>query len=72
MPDQTIVIEDGRIVALETGKKPGSNARVIDAHGLTVMPGLIDAHVHVMAAHLDLARLWNWPPSYTTALALIN
>ncbi len=72
LPDQTIVIERGRIISLEGGQASGSNLRVLDAHGLTVMPGLIDAHVHVMAAHLDLARLWNWPPSYTTAVALVE
>jgi dihydroorotase len=44
-----LLIEDGRIAALD---KPGAipakrAARVIDAKGCLVMPGLIDVHVHL-------------------------
>ena len=44
-----ILVEDGRIA--KVGKslrsvKKGAGARVIDASGLTVIPGLIDLHVH--------------------------
>jgi imidazolonepropionase-like amidohydrolase len=39
-----VAICDGRIVAL--GRAP-SGAQVIDAEGLTLTPGLIDAHVHL-------------------------
>ena len=39
-----VVIEDGRIV--EVG--PASTATSVDATGPTVLPGLIDCHVHVM------------------------
>ena len=41
----SIVIRDGRIV--EVGRGLDADARtVIDAHGTTVIPGLIDSHVH--------------------------
>jgi imidazolonepropionase-like amidohydrolase len=36
---------------------------------MTVLPGLIDAHVHVNAATADLAALEEWSPSYVTARA---
>ena len=42
-------------------------ARVIDAGGRVVLPGLIDAHVHVVAASHDLAGLALQPPSLVTA-----
>ena len=38
-----IVIEDGKIVRLD----PHATGRVYDLRGLTVMPGWIDAHVHI-------------------------
>ena len=49
--DQGILIEDGRIVAVGSwkGLSPRQgNARVIDLSGMTVLPGLIDAHTHLL------------------------
>lgn len=39
-------IRDGRIAALFDGAPDGSSDELIDAGGLPVLPGLIDAHVH--------------------------
>jgi len=45
---RTILIRGGRIEAVATpGDGIPADARVIDVSGLTVMPGLIDAHIHV-------------------------
>jgi dihydroorotase len=42
-----VVVEDGRIRAVAPGlDRDGDYERVIDARGLTVVPGLIDMHVH--------------------------
>lgn len=42
-----IFIKDGRIAALRPpSKSPGGAARAIDARGLLVLPGVIDAHAH--------------------------
>src|SRR5438093_13218039 len=38
----TLVMRDGVLVALGAGVQPPSDARVIDAKGLTLTPGLID------------------------------
>ncbi len=41
----SIVIADGRIAAVGRGLTDDADT-VIDAHGTTVMPGLVDSHVH--------------------------
>ncbi len=41
-----LVIDDGKIIAMESGSKPSQEELVIDAAGLAVAPGLIDVHVH--------------------------
>jgi imidazolonepropionase-like amidohydrolase len=44
----TILIRDGRIEAVAAlGDGLPDGARVVDVAGLTVLPGLIDAHIHV-------------------------
>ncbi len=40
----TIVIEDGKISALGADVRPPAGAKVIDGRGLSVYPGMIDAH----------------------------
>ncbi|MFY0480665.1 metal-dependent hydrolase family protein [Achromobacter marplatensis] len=50
-----VLVEDG--VIKEVSDKPLScaSAQVIDAAGRTLMPGLIDLHVHVLATQLNLS-----------------
>src|SRR5579871_3454885 len=56
-------IED--IVATPTApREVTSDAEVIDCGGRVLMPGLIDAHVHVYASGLNLTRAAQWPISY--------
>ncbi|CAB3672157.1 MULTISPECIES: metal-dependent hydrolase family protein [Achromobacter] len=50
-----VLVEDG--VIKEVSDKPitSASAQVIDAAGRTLMPGLIDLHVHVLATQLNLS-----------------
>jgi len=41
-----IVIERGRILAVASGTANNNSSQLIDAQGMTVMPGFIDAHRH--------------------------
>jgi imidazolonepropionase-like amidohydrolase len=45
----SILVRDGRIAAIGSDLAAG-DAVVLDAAGATVLPGLIDSHVHFIAA----------------------
>src|SRR5580700_1757403 len=68
---EAIVIRDGRIAALgttaEIRKLAGAKSRVIDLKGRTVIPGLIDSHMHAIRAALSFSTEVNWIG--TTSLA---
>ena len=58
-----VVFEDGLITAVGTRDNTAlpPNAVVIDAGGRTVMPGLIDAHMHIdLVGHGSYARLYEF------------
>jgi imidazolonepropionase-like amidohydrolase len=64
----TVVIEGERIaVVTQEPITVDDAARVIDAGGRALLPGLIDAHVHVAATSHDLAGLALQPPSLIAA-----
>lgn len=67
-PLSTLVVQGERIVELvDEPREAAPGDRVVDAGGRVVTPGLIDAHVHVMAVSHDLWRLAAQPPSLITA-----
>jgi predicted amidohydrolase YtcJ len=61
---QALAIRDGRIVALgDSGAMralAGASTRVIDLQGRTVIPGLIDSHLHAIRAALSFSTEVNW------------
>lgn len=69
--DATVVVEDGTIRAIGTGDiEIPSGADRIDARGCTLIPGFIDAHVHigfyeprdVLRGGVTTVRDLGWPP----------
>src|SRR5688500_14368815 len=46
--NQRILIEDGRVKEVGRRVRQPANARVVDLSRYTVLPGLIDAHVHLV------------------------
>jgi imidazolonepropionase-like amidohydrolase len=67
-PHSTLVIEGERIATVtQEPVQVDDAARVIDVAGRVVLPGLIDAHVHVSATSHDLPGLALQPASLTGA-----
>src|SRR5438552_17810022 len=60
-----VVVEDGLIRRVGTASGPAAprEARVIDCQGRTLMPGLLDAHVHLALLDLDPAAEAALPPA---------
>lgn len=65
--NSTIVIEGDRIAHVTQTPILVDDADVIDAKGAVVLPGLVDAHVHVVAASHDLMGLALQPGSLVAA-----
>jgi len=70
LPDTSLLIRDGRIEAMGPQLPLPEGATVIDARGKTVMPGLIDCHVHVVASRLNLGEVQRMPNVLATLASL--
>ncbi len=65
-----VVVIAGRIAAVEPLEKPlAAPVRQIDCGGRVLMPGLIDAHYHVMMASLPLSELMTGDLGYINLAA---
>ncbi len=67
LPHTTLVIEGERVATVTQEPLQVDDAQRINAEGRIVLPGLIDAHVHVVAASHDLVGLAQQPPSLVGA-----
>jgi predicted amidohydrolase YtcJ len=71
---QAIAVRDGRIVAVgsaaQMGPLSGPMTRTVDAGGRTVIPGLIDSHMHAVRAALSYSTEVNWIGAGTIAEAM--
>ncbi|NYH53857.1 imidazolonepropionase-like amidohydrolase [Nocardiopsis arvandica] len=70
-PDSWLLVEDGLIAGSGRGPAPetGGGVEVVDLAGATLMPGLIDAHVHPTAFSADLGAAMDHSPSYVASYA---
>ena len=75
---EAVAVRDGKIAATgttaEMRRLAGPKTRVIDLQGRTVIPGLIDSHMHAIRAALSFATEVNWigAPSLSEALGRIR
>jgi len=61
-----VLVADDRIVEMSETALTGDADLIIDASGKTLMPGLIDAHVHITAATPNFTELEAMPVSYVS------
>lgn len=66
-PDATVVVEDHRIADVLFDATPVHDATAVDLAGRTLLPGLIDAHVHVTSTIPDFLKLSMTPPTLIAA-----
>ncbi|MET0506731.1 MAG: amidohydrolase family protein [Burkholderiaceae bacterium] len=67
---QWLRVFEGRIVEISATPLAAPDARIIDVGGRTLMPGLIDAHVHVFASDVSPRRVEAVGPAYRAAHAV--
>ena len=53
----SVAVEDGVIREVSAGRIAGDSVRRIDVGGRTLMPGLIDLHIHAYASDIDVAKV---------------
>jgi imidazolonepropionase-like amidohydrolase len=66
-PNATVVVEDGLIADVLYDATKVDDARHVDVGGRTLLPGLIDAHVHVTSTIPDFLKLSMTPASLIAA-----
>jgi imidazolonepropionase-like amidohydrolase len=69
----TVIVENGRIARIESGATAPAGATVVDMRNQTVMPGMIDVHVHLTFSAGDpwyetLQTNWSQPYFATQGL----
>jgi imidazolonepropionase-like amidohydrolase len=65
------VVVAGGVIEDVTSAPAAGDAEIVDCGGRVLMPGLIDAHVHVYAAGLNITRLAQQPVSYLAHFAAV-
>ena len=69
LDDSVVVVEADRIVSVERKRGPSTDGEVVDVGGKTLMPGLIDAHCHVLGASLKITDVETQPLTYVASYA---
>ena len=72
LEDVEVLVEGSRIAEVSDVPIRSATAEVVDLRGRTLMPGLIDAHFHAIAASPDLGAVEHMPPSLIAQHARAN
>src|ERR1700749_2776188 len=70
VPSGTIVVRGGKIVSAGAGTGDTKGLKVIDAKGMSALPGFIDAHKHINAGPTEKEQMQSLlEAGYTTVLS---
>jgi imidazolonepropionase-like amidohydrolase len=69
LDESVVVVDDDCIVAVERKHDAAHAGNVIDVRGKTLMPGLIDAHCHVLGSSLRVTDTESQPLTYVASYA---
>ena len=69
-PGYEMLVEGTTIHALSDKSIKVQTAQVIDCHDQTLMPGLIDSHVHIFLSEVSIPSLEKMPLTLMTARAI--
>lgn len=73
-----VAIKDGRFVAVGTNEDAialkGADTEVVDLKQCTVIPGLIDSHIHIIRGglHYNMELRWDGVPSLADAMRMLK
>ncbi|MER8162559.1 amidohydrolase family protein [Streptomyces sp. NPDC094472] len=68
--DCDVVVEGGVVRTISPSRNAAfADAEIVECGGRVLMPGMIDAHVHVYAADVNLPRVTHLPRTYTAHYA---
>ncbi|MCB1971178.1 MAG: amidohydrolase family protein [Geminicoccaceae bacterium] len=67
-----LLVEGDRICEVSGKPIRSGNAQVVDGGGRTLMPGLIDSHVHVVLSEVSIPKLEAMPLTLMTAKAMAS
>ena len=70
VPSGTIIVRGGKIVSAGAGKADTKGLKVIDAKGMSALPGYIDAHKHINTGPTEKEQMQSLlEAGYTTILS---
>jgi imidazolonepropionase-like amidohydrolase len=64
LSEGSVLVEDGLIKEVADGPIASTTADTVDCAGRVLMPGLIDLHVHIWAADMNVVKLTQLPTEY--------
>ena len=69
LDESIVVVEGDRIVGVDRAPGASSSGDIVDVGGKTLMPGLIDAHCHVLGSSLKVTDVETQPLTYVSGYA---
>jgi imidazolonepropionase-like amidohydrolase len=67
LAEHDVLVVNGRIKQVSETRLKAADATIIDVGGRVLMPGLCDAHVHIVSATNSFVELQGWSSFYAAS-----